>query len=71
MGFRPAIVADRHQKLIAETVREEQTGAAQGAAFFAAGMCMATVTLISGSLYDRLGPFGFHRHGRRRAGGPR
>lgn len=48
------------QKLIAETVDEAQTGAAQGAAFFANGMCMATVTLLSGPLYERLGPWGFH-----------
>jgi PPP family 3-phenylpropionic acid transporter len=47
------------QKLIAETVDEERTGAAQGAAFFANGMCMATVTLVSGPLYDRLGASGF------------
>ncbi len=47
------------QKLIAETVDEERTGAAQGAAFFAAGISMAIVTLLSGSLYDRLGAFGF------------
>ena len=47
------------QKLIAETVDEERTGAAQGAAFFATGICMATVTLLSGPLYDRFGVLGF------------
>ena len=31
------------QKMIAETVSEEQTGAAQGIAFFANGFCMAVV----------------------------
>jgi PPP family 3-phenylpropionic acid transporter len=47
------------QKEIAETVAEEQTGAAQGAAFFANGTSMATVTLLSGPLYARLGSWGF------------
>jgi len=47
------------QKLIAETVDEERTGAAQGAAFSANGMSMATVTLLSGPLYDRFGVEGF------------
>ncbi len=48
------------QKLIAETVSEERTGAAQGIAFFANGFAMATVTLISGPLYDRFGVDGFY-----------
>ena len=48
------------QKLIAETVAEERTGAAQGIAFFANGFAMATVTLLSGPLYDRLGVNGFY-----------
>jgi PPP family 3-phenylpropionic acid transporter len=47
------------QKLIAETVDERRTGAAQGAAFFSNGMCMAVVTLLSGPLYHRLGAWGF------------
>ena len=47
------------QKEIAETVPEEQTGAAQGAAYFANGTCMAVVTLLSGPLYARLGPWSF------------
>jgi PPP family 3-phenylpropionic acid transporter len=59
-GLSTAILLVAIQRVIAETVAEEQTGAAQGAAFFASGMCMATVTLISGPLYDRLGPLGFH-----------
>lgn len=48
------------QKLIAETVPEERTGAAQGIAFFANGFAMATVTLLSGPLYDRFGVGGFY-----------
>ena len=58
-GLSTGIMLIGIQKLIAETVDEERTGAAQGAAFFAAGISMAVVTLLSGSLYDRLGPFGF------------
>jgi PPP family 3-phenylpropionic acid transporter len=48
------------QKLIAETVPEERTGAAQGIAFFANGFAMATVTLLSGPLYERFGVDGFY-----------
>jgi len=48
------------QKLIAETIGEERTGAAQGIAFFANGLCMAVVTLASGALYDSLGAHGFY-----------
>jgi PPP family 3-phenylpropionic acid transporter len=58
-GLSTGIMLIGIQKLIAETVDEERTGAAQGAAFFAAGIAMAIVTLLSGSLYDRLGAFGF------------
>lgn len=47
------------QKLIADTVAEERTGAAQGMAFFANGFSMATVTLVSGPLYERFGVNGF------------
>lgn len=47
------------QKLIAETVSEEQTGAAQGIAFFANGLAFATTTLVSGPLYDAFGANGF------------
>jgi PPP family 3-phenylpropionic acid transporter len=48
------------QKLIAETVDEGRTGAAQGAAFFAIGISMAGVTLLSGPLYAGLGVNGFY-----------
>lgn len=47
------------QKMIAETVSEERTGAAQGIAYFFNGFFMAAVTLASGPLYDRLGVDGF------------
>ena len=47
------------QKMIALTVPEERTGAAQGIAYFANGFCMAAVTLVSGPLYDRFGVRGF------------
>ncbi len=48
------------QKMIGETVAEERTGAAQGAAFFSIGFSMAVVTLVSGPLYERLGVDGFY-----------
>lgn len=48
------------QKMVAETVPEERTGAAQGVAFFASGFGMAAVTLASGPLYDAVGAGGFH-----------
>ncbi|MDW6026449.1 MFS transporter [Mesorhizobium sp. BAC0120] len=54
-----AIVIIAVQKFIAEAVDEERTGAAQGAAFFANGICMAVVTLLSGPLYGRFGADGF------------
>jgi len=54
-----AILIIAMQKLIAETVDDGRTGAAQGAAFFANGMSMAVVTLLSGPLYDRFGADGF------------
>jgi PPP family 3-phenylpropionic acid transporter len=47
------------QKLIAETVAEERTGAAQGIAFFANGFSMAAATLLSGPLYAAFGVGGF------------
>lgn len=47
------------QKLIADTVTEERTGAAQGMVFFATGFAMAAVTLASGPLYDAFGVYGF------------
>ena len=67
-GLSTGIMLIGIQKLIAETVDEERTGAAQGAAFFAAGISMAIVTLLSGSLYDRLGAVRLLRHDRRCAG---
>ncbi|WP_315920089.1 MFS transporter [Mesorhizobium sp. SP-1A] len=48
------------QKMIGETVPDEQTGAAQGIAYFANGVSMAGVTLVSGPLYDRFGVDGFY-----------
>ena len=48
------------QKVIAETVAEERTGAAQGIAFFANGFAMAAVTLVSGPLYESFGVDGFY-----------
>jgi PPP family 3-phenylpropionic acid transporter len=48
------------QKLIAERISEERTGAAQGVAFFANGMAMAVVTLASGALYQAIGANGFY-----------
>lgn len=48
------------QKLIADTVGEEKTGAAQGIAFFANGLSMALVTLASGALYQSMGADGFY-----------
>jgi MFS transporter, PPP family, 3-phenylpropionic acid transporter len=48
------------QKLIAETVAEERTGAAQGIAFFATGFSMAATTLLSGPLYVAFGVGGFY-----------
>ncbi|MEX0409155.1 MFS transporter [Aquibium sp. LZ166] len=47
------------QKMIAETIPEERTGAAQGVAFAANSGGMALVTLASGPLYDHAGAFGF------------
>ena len=48
------------QKHIGETVPEERTGAAQGIAYFANGISMASVTLLSGPLYDWFGVNGFY-----------
>ncbi len=47
------------QNVIAATVAEDRTGAAQGVAFFANGLSMAAVTIVSGPLYDRLGVAAF------------
>ncbi|MDI6026005.1 MFS transporter [Corticibacterium sp. UT-5YL-CI-8] len=48
------------QKLIAESIAEEKTGRAQAVAYFANGMAMAAVTLISGPLYQRFEQNGFY-----------
>lgn len=48
------------QKFISNTVTEHRNGAAQGIAFFANGLTMASVTLISGAIYGKLGPQGFY-----------
>jgi PPP family 3-phenylpropionic acid transporter len=55
-----ALVLIGVQKLIAETVPEERTGAAQGVAFFANGLSFAAATLLSGPLYEKLGVHGFY-----------
>lgn len=47
-------------KMIAETIGEERMGAAQGAAFFASGLSMGLVTLVSGGIYSALGASGFY-----------
>jgi len=47
------------QKMIAHSVPEERTGAAQGIAFAANSSGMAVVTLGSGPLFDALGARGF------------
>nr|WP_202305077.1 MFS transporter [Mesorhizobium sp. L-8-10] len=58
-AFSTGIVIIGVQKLIAEAVPEERTGAAQGIAYFANGIFMALFTLLSGPLYDRFGAGGF------------
>jgi PPP family 3-phenylpropionic acid transporter len=47
------------QKMIAETIPDHRTGAAQGIAFFGNGFAMAAVTLASGPLYQQFGSDGF------------
>ncbi len=54
-----ALVIIGVQNMIAESVSDERTGAAQGIAYFANGFCMAAVTLVSGPLYERFGGGGF------------
>ncbi len=54
-----ALILIALQKMIAETISDEQTGAAQGIAYFANGVCMAGATLVSGPLYGRFGADGF------------
>lgn len=58
-AFSTALILIGLQKMIAETIPEERTGAAQGIAYFANGVCMAGATLASGPLYDRLNVGGF------------
>jgi MFS transporter, PPP family, 3-phenylpropionic acid transporter len=58
-AFSTGLILIGVQKMIGETVAEERMGAAQGIAFFANGFSMASVTLFSGALYDRLGVDGF------------
>ncbi|MBL8583599.1 MAG: MFS transporter [Rhizobiaceae bacterium] len=58
-AFSTALYLIGIQRLIGETVAEERTGAAQGVAFFANGLSMATVTLLSGPIYTKLGDKGF------------
>lgn len=59
-AFSTGIVIIGVQKLIAESVDEERTGAAQGIAYGANGSFMALMTLLSGPLYDRFGAGGFY-----------
>jgi PPP family 3-phenylpropionic acid transporter len=47
------------QKMLAETVPEERIGAAQGAAYFANNILLATLTLAAGPLYRAFGPESF------------
>lgn len=47
-------------KMVAETIGEEKLGAAQGLVFFANGLAMGLVTLLSGPLYAGLGGDGFY-----------
>ncbi len=54
-AFSTALILIGLQRLIAETVPEERTGAAQGIAFFSNSLSMAFVTLVSGPLYAGLG----------------
>jgi PPP family 3-phenylpropionic acid transporter len=48
------------QRMIGETVPEDRTGAAQGVAFFANGLAMAAVTLLSGPLWTHFAEHGFY-----------
>ncbi|MBX3570297.1 MAG: MFS transporter [Rhizobiaceae bacterium] len=58
-AFSTALILIGVQLLIARRVPEENTGAAQGVAFFANGTAMALVTLASGPLFASYGEFGF------------
>jgi PPP family 3-phenylpropionic acid transporter len=45
--------------MLSETVPEERTGAAQGAAYFANNTLLALLTLAAGPLYRAFGPGSF------------
>ncbi|MEX0956236.1 MAG: MFS transporter [Rhizobiaceae bacterium] len=47
-------------KMIVEAIGEERLGSAQGIVFFANGLSMAVVTLLSGPIYDAMGVHGFY-----------
>jgi PPP family 3-phenylpropionic acid transporter len=47
------------QRMLSETVPEERTGAAQGAAYFANNTLLALLTLAAGPLYRAFGPGSF------------
>ena len=47
-------------KMIVETFGEERLGAAQGLVFFAMGLAMAVMTLLSGPVYAAFGVDGFY-----------
>jgi MFS transporter, PPP family, 3-phenylpropionic acid transporter len=47
-------------KMVAEMIGEDRLGAAQGLVFFANGLAMGLVTLVSGPLYASLGAAGFY-----------
>lgn len=59
-AFSTGLVLIGVQKVIAESMTDQQTGAAQGIAYFANGFSIAAVTLGSGWLYDRFGVGGFY-----------
>lgn len=59
-AFSTALILLGLQKVIAETVAEERTGAAQGLAYFSSNFFMAVVTLASGPLYQHFGVGGFY-----------
>jgi PPP family 3-phenylpropionic acid transporter len=59
-AFSVGLILIGLQKFIGETVAEHRNGAAQGIAFFANGLAMAAVTLVSGPIYQAFGPDGFH-----------
>lgn len=58
-AFSTALYLIGIQRLIGETIAEERTGAAQGVTFFANGLSVAAVTLLSGPLYETMAQNGF------------